>query len=235
MKNKCSIESDALRNYYRSVCSPVGWVLAIIVLVCLANSCCCRYEHFWDVQFSDVIQLGLFVLAYVAILSARQLQEANVLSNHLDIYKDEKMCSYIRVLRNLSLPAGFHERTRTSANNPDGRIEINPGDFAWYEDEDEARRKVKFFYANALDLYKRGYVGKNFLDKLVELDAFMVLFEIVEPMECCLNSEYNYELFYELMSLYEEKFGCLKQRQKHQGPKRVLRGKRSEAPTTQGE
>lgn len=226
MKTKCSIKTEARKNYCKSAYLPAGWVLALIVLLCLVNSCGCSFEHFWEVKFSDIIQLGLFVLAFITILSARHLQEANTLSNHLDIYKDDKMCTYLRLLHKLRLPSNFQGRTRTCANNPDSRIQIKSGDFSWYENEDEARRKVKFFYENALDLYKRGYIGIEFLDKLASLDAFMVLFDVIEPMECCLNPEYDYEPFHELMVLYKEKYEMLKSKQKHQTQERVLPGKR---------
>lgn len=41
----------------------------------------------------------------------------------------------------------------------------------------------------------------------------MVLFDVIEPMECCLNPEYDYEPFHELMVLYKEKYEMLKSKQ----------------------
>ena len=105
---------------------------------------------------------------------------------------------------------------RTDVLNPEGRIQIHNRKalvtekerfFPWTEKEDYSRRKLKNYFASALELYRSRRIGRKALRNICDNDSFRLLFTVVEPMEAIMNDQYNYDVFYDLMDVMKDVYG----------------------------
>lgn len=94
------------------------------------------------------------------------------------------------------------------ARNPRGAVVVRNQDhfissternLPWTEAQDSARRKIKFFYIDALTLYLNRSISKEAFLEIIDMDGITLLFEVVEPMEALLNEHYHWEPFFEIM------------------------------------
>ncbi len=56
---------------------------------------------------------------------------------------------------------------------------------------DQARRKVKSYFQQALKLHQAGYADEKFVRELCSVDGVNILYDIVELLEFALNPGFN--------------------------------------------
>ena len=124
---------------------------------------------------------------------------------------------------------------RSEDDNPKGkekgRLKIeNVGQFIteaerrlpWDEAENKARRMVKNYFSSALQLYRDHSISKNALKNICDNDSLTLLFKVIEPMECLLNSRYHYKVFYDIMDVMKKEYPrIVKQAEQHDKRKRL--------------
>ena len=191
-----------------------NWPLCVFVALCLVvlgTSCClfhCLKGADKENYSSDVgliaglVTIVSIVLVYETLRRSRIVSEAQLLSNYNDKYFKNKMLNAIRLLRSFSKE---HEKNfichRTPCCNPRGAFYFLDDDNLWWTPEvDVARRRLKGYFINALDLYEQGMLSYNVFIKILNKSGITTLFGIVEPMEWYLNPKYDASKFHRLMA-----------------------------------
>ena len=130
--------------------------------------------------------IGAVGAAIGALLSARATQraaEGQLAVAFLGDYTSPDMLRALRVLRNYRAAEGdgFEETWRRRLEAADAHaLEV-----------DQARRKVKGYFLNALRLHEFGYVNERFVGTVASVDGINILYDIVEPLEYALNPAYD--------------------------------------------
>lgn len=142
---------------------------------------------------SSLGAVGAAVGAFLSARETRKVAEAQLLLNFLEDYSTPEMLGALRLLRNWKAQAGdeFEEKWRK-------KIEANE---SMAHEVDQARRKVKGHFFNALRLHEAGYVGKQFLLEVASVDGLNILYDIVEPLEYALNPAYDSSRFERIMKI----------------------------------
>lgn len=191
-----------------------NWPLCVFVILCLLvlGTTCCVYHclQMMDKQTysSDVslvaglVTIVSIVLVYETLRRSRIVSEAQLLSSYNDKYFETAMLNAIRMLRDFSKN---HEKNflhyRTPCCNDSVSIRFLQDDELWWTPEvDEARRRVKGYFINALDLYEQGMLSYDVFVKILNKSGITTLFEIVEPLEWYLNTKYDASKFHRLMA-----------------------------------
>lgn len=204
--------------YRRFSCFKVflfnNWSLCVFVILCLVvlgTSCCLfhclqgadKANYSSDVGLiAGLVTIVSIVLVYETLRRSRIVSEAQLLSNYNDKYFKEKMLNAIRLLRRFSKE---HEKNfichRTPCCNPKGAFYFLGDDELWWTPEvDAARRRLKGYFINALDLYEQGMLSYDVFIKILNKSGITTLFGIVEPMEWYLNPKYDASKFHRLMA-----------------------------------
>lgn len=115
------------------------------------------------------------IIAIVTGLAAKYTQkssQANILIKFMDEYRSIKMLNSLNYLRrwrddNPTIYNQFTELLKTD----------------YHEEMNEARRFVKTYFLNALELYINDFVNDAFMKAICQHKGIEILFEIVEPLE----------------------------------------------------
>lgn len=137
--------------------------------------------------------LGAAVAAWRSARATTRAAEAQLFSAHYAAYGEPEMLRSLRVLRQWKSDNGdeFEVKWKKSLDaNEDSAHEV-----------DQARRKVKFYFFQALRLYEAGYVSKKFLKEVAAVDGVNILYDIVEPLEYALNPRFDSSRFEKLRKL----------------------------------
>lgn len=230
MDNKIEIEKTAYKNYYKELACSLSVVMGIFTLVgaFVLFNIICRHEMpsyiqntcFFNFDITDLIELAGLAVAVATMLSARKIAEMSIANRLFELYARNEMCNYIRILGEIDIPSELSSHIRTREKNeycPTENI-----DFTWSQEQDEARRCIKMYYHRALSLYMKGYIKKDVIDMMCQQSAFKYLFEVIEPMEKCLNPEYDSKPFHDLMELcggtYRKREGKINDKNIHPSP-----------------
>lgn len=180
------------------------------------------YEH-----FDILIAFIAMAFSYLSVIVTAKVNETMNLHSFNLRYGDSQMLTAVRTIGNVErrwfnlrtagvAPAASPYDTppeaeaRTDRKNGKGRIAIsNYNTYVnaterfkpWTEEEDKARRMVKNYFSSALELYRCGGISKKTLRVVCDIDAITLLFNVVEPMECIINEEYKFDVFYDLMKV----------------------------------
>lgn len=178
----------------------------------------CHYDPI-DRCIPNLKQLGtmaavvtvLSIVFVIATLKQQQsLFEAQILNEYNKEYMDKEMLDFVRILGAMSSRDGNkYGSRRTPEHNLCQIPNFNPDeDYQWTEEENNARRKVKGYFIDVLDLYLEGKISREIFRRIVDKSALPLLFDVVEPMEWYLNEDYDYRKFYKIMliagDIYQE-------------------------------
>ena len=176
----------------------------------------CAFSFISDIA-SGVTIISLFFV-YETLRQSKSLHEAEVMDRYNSKYESSEMYEDLRILSDLDKVMNLSSY-RTHKDNPNSIPEgikkevwlrmdkVTNSSEPWSKEEhlnhrqDVARRRVKFYFLSALDLYENGrlslYVFRNILRK----SGISLLFSVVESMEYSINPNYDYGKFYHLMLL----------------------------------
>lgn len=197
-----------------------SWGLIVLALFIILGVliALCHYDPI-DRCIPNLKQLGtmaavvtvLSIVFVIATLKQQQsLFEAQILNEYNKEYMDKEMLDFVRVLGAMS------SRDRTKYGKwraPECNLCQIPNfhpddDYQWTKEEDNARRKVKGYFIDVLDLYLEGKISREIFRRIVNKSALTLLFDVVEPMEWYLNEDYDYTKFYKIMliagDIYQE-------------------------------
>lgn len=222
---------DKMRQHKnRFVRWVVTWFWSVLLVVCLSmfiwGVVCCCCNKVWDIRYF----LPLFT-ALIGGLIAVKVNEAKYFSDALSKYAAMDMVDSLRkishlkkvwkrtstknagaVASNIFVPPTFTAREAGTNVKPNVNIDIYRDDdkkvlrLPWTEDEDGARRLIKHYFLNALELYRAGNIGHEKFLAICNKCSKGLLFSTVEIMENILNAKYDDKKFEELMAgkiLYE--------------------------------
>lgn len=127
--------------------------------------------------------------------------EGNLISAHFDYYAKPEMAGYLRTLSKMRIRQyklfRLHRTPFNSTPYAMGTslsLHINQS-----EEEETARRALKFYFIKALDLYKSGRISYASFIRLVDQSAISLFFDVVEPIEASLDPIYEATLFHQIM------------------------------------
>lgn len=152
--------------------------------------------------FAYVTGILSIVFMYNNMCQTRHVAEAQFIHNSTTNFYSHKMLASLRELAEFGRrKPSFFRLHRTEFYNPSAPMPI-PFEkrMRWSHAMDEARRYVKGYFFNALELYMQGKISKKTLRAIVDKSALTILFDIVEPMESQMNPVYDY-LYYHTMML----------------------------------
>ena len=141
------------------------------------------------------------VLVLMTLQSTKRINETQLLFQYDELYFKKEMQQYLRILRE------FHSKyENTFEPHRDERNQISGDDFmtdglSWCECIDTARRQIKSYFINALDLYLEGMISTRVFLRIIDKNAITIFFDIVEPMEWNLNRDYDHTKFEKIMTL----------------------------------
>lgn len=162
----------------------------------------CRDKGFPGALSADIVALLSVSLLAASIGMSARLFEAKIISKHYSNYAGAHTAHALRSLIELRRknPAVFATHRTPYDNEPRGMIVPHP-DFKWCQSVDDARRSIKFYFFDAIDMYTCGQISRSSFIKLIDQSAICVFFEVVEPLEAMLNPLYDYQRYYNLMLL----------------------------------
>ncbi|MDO5450671.1 MAG: hypothetical protein Q4F30_07265 [Akkermansia sp.] len=211
MNTKQKLEDAARILYWVRVFGYASIPIVLFILVLIIHGALCSGSQgvqdlcsngFWSMTIGDWVQTIMLFLTLAAILSARHLAEMKLVYDYLGDYANDDMRKAARCVGEISLPTELKQGIRTSERHYTPLPEKEH--FTWTSKQDAARRKVKMYYFRVLKLYKDGFITKNVLCMMADHQSFALLFSVIEPMEYCLNPDYDKDPFAELMSLCGE-------------------------------
>lgn len=173
-------------------------VIVLIVSIILA----------WVFHANHHVFLGLIVaiiagvVTFIALVLAKKAIESQILMKMNEEYATEDMKKSVRVLFELKKKYRGALRGRNVEYNPRGPISQNSfvgakGEVDWTE-IDEARRKVKFYFINLLDMLAGRFISKAVFLQAVNKSGITILFDVVEHLEQALNADYEWEKFHKI-------------------------------------
>lgn len=153
---------------------------------------------------THIIALVSAAFLAASVWMGARLHEASLISKHYDMYAQPEMARAMRrlmgFLREYKDDFRIH---RTPVHNQPHCINASQNrSLKWPQDVDDARRKIKFYYFDAVDLYTSGKISRSSFKKLIDQSAICVLFDVIEPMEYMLNPVYDARRYYRLMLLF---------------------------------
>ena len=160
-----------------------------------------------ETQFvAGIITILSIIFVIATLLQSKSLYEADLLVKFDEKYESREMSDNLRLLRNISsLPAFGDVRhlVRSDMHNEDKPLPLQIKGRFWssHAGADEARRAVKFYFINALDLYLEGKISQKIMRRICNKSGITILFNVVEPMEAYLNPKYDYTKFRLIMML----------------------------------
>lgn len=173
---------------------------------------------------SSLVTIFSIVIVYATLKQTQSLFEAEIMNNYNIEYESDEMYDNLRILRELSTTLPFQTDGSRSVDNNENKIpEIFKTETPWVRmkplsdnelnnlsnkdkeayllnrKQDRARRKVKFFFINSLDLYEKGKLSLYVFERIIDKSGISLLFNVVEHMEYHINENYDYGKFYRLM------------------------------------
>jgi len=150
---------------------------------------------------------GAAVATFWEARETRKAAEGERLNRFLEKYSETEMLRALRRLRNLEHihGKGFAEKWKRSLDKEEPKaMEV-----------ELARRHVSHYFQRALYLYETGYVSERFVKAVGSYGGIDILYEIVEPLEYELNSDYDRTIFEKLRKICppSPKIGRLKKPQ----------------------
>lgn len=218
------------RNIYWSlVIGSIVSGIAVVLLSVLLTFISRAVEH--PVPEANVLRLaythaGMIVAAismvcgYLAIYVTLKLNESVKIQEFNAKYAEDAALDAIRAVANVKKiwEAGlvgdfkrpiFSGRNMTS--NPNEPISITNWEdlivdgerhLPWTEEQDHARRMIKNYFLAAYQLYNDRSIGKEAFLDICSKDALVLFFDVVEPMEAMINSNYKFEPFHGIMKVF---------------------------------
>ena len=133
------------------------------------------------------------IAAFRAARETRKSVEAELVLQFLDHYASDEMLNALRVLRMWEAEhgEGFEKvwRERLDLQVPEAHT------------VDQARRRVKNYFLNALRLFESQYVDREFLAEVCSVDGINIFYDIVEKLELALNEKYDQSRFQRIADL----------------------------------
>lgn len=231
-KKSSNLRTSRSNLYVDSICATLVFVVVLLVACFLYDICCCLTEtihpdkesafRFAYVHSGVILTLAGLISGFLAVYISVKVNESMAINSFHVRYGEDAMLDAIRDISNVgrrwsrSAANGFIAPiafVRTDVLNPEGRIQIHNRKslvtekerfFPWTEKEDYSRRKLKNYFASALELYRSRRIGRKALRNICDNDSFRLLFTVVEPMEFVMNDKYNYDVFYELMDVMKD-------------------------------
>lgn len=143
------------------------------------------------------------VFLYGTMVQSRHLAESEFISQFERDYSSHKMLTYIRILTDYRRKhPTFFLKTRKEYFNPENVISDQfDKRMKWSSCVDEARRYVRSYFFNALDLYTLGKISRESFRAIADKASITVLFDVIEPMEMHLNPEYDVMYYQRVMEI----------------------------------
>lgn len=155
---------------------------------------------------AGIITILSIIFVIATLLQSKSLYEADLLAKYDEKYESQEMCDNLRLLRDFSSVQEMRDvchLVRTDRYNEDRPLPIQKKGRFWesIDGVDKARRAVKFYFINALDLYLEGKISQEVMRRICNKSGILTFFNVVEPMEAYLNPEYDYTKFRRIMML----------------------------------
>lgn len=162
---------------------------------------------------ADCLTFFSVVVALMTLFQTKSLKEADFIEKYNEKYQQNDMRFSLEVLGEIEkrLSKENKEMLRMPINNKNKQIKlIQKEEFEnAFSYANEARRNVKLYFLNILDLYLHNKISVSTLRIICNKSGLLLLFSVVEPMEKILNDRYDYKKFYILMimlhDIWEEK------------------------------
>lgn len=163
-------------------------------------------KNIFEICSAYLTPIAVFFAA-VSIRSTLSTSEASFIYEADNHYGTCEMLASLRVLKKFKkehAPGSgsswvLEDKYRTDKNNPQGRIQVKT--FKIPSKVNKARRQVKFYFKSLYALYVHGKISEKVLKIILDKSGIRFFFEVVEPLESCLNPDYDYKPFYDLMCL----------------------------------
>lgn len=155
---------------------------------------------------AGIITILSIIFVIATLLQSKSLYEADLLAKYDEKYESQEMCDNLRLLRDFSSVQEMRDvcnLVRTDRYNEDRPLPIQKKGKFWesINGVDKARRAVKFYFINALDLYLEGKISQEVMRRICNKSGIHTFFNVVEPMEAYLNPRYDYTKFRRIMML----------------------------------
>lgn len=198
------------------------WVMVIAAVIC---PLCAMCVWKWRLSGEKINDVGIFVsivsmiFAFIAVLVALKVNESVSIQA---LYRQYFTTDTLRNIRSVAMVERlWNEEKVPEVGRPYFQVRLPDGNYKgpikilnidklctdtirrrpWTEKQDESRRAIANFYRLAYRLYESGNINKKALRDICTMDAFALLFDVVEPMEAIINDDYNWYEFYELMKI----------------------------------
>lgn len=150
---------------------------------------------------ADVTTFFAFLAALNGVHRARLASEAQLLSNYNDKYFNDDMRKAIENLNSFkkSNKAYFYLHRAPWNNEQDGACFVSSRRLYIPDEVHAARRLVKGYFINALDLYEHGMLTEKLFMEILNKDGIVTLFHVVEALEWHHNPDYDASKFYRMM------------------------------------
>lgn len=149
----------------------------------------------------DVVAAFSAVVMCASAWLASSLYEGNIINEHYKVYSQPSMADNLRRL--IKLRNKHYDDFRIHRTPFDtclqGLDAYHSQNFSWGDKEDGARRNLKFYFYNAVDMYVSGRISFASFRRLVDQSAICVFFDVVEPMECMINPIYGARRYHMIM------------------------------------
>lgn len=149
----------------------------------------------------DVVAIFSAVIMCASAWLVSIIYEGKIIHEHYKVYAQPEMAANLRRLirlRNRHYD-DFRVHRTPYETSLQGLEAYQSRSFSWGDEEDNARRSLKFYFYNALDLYVSGRISYASFHRLVDQSAICVFFDVVEPMECMINPIYGARRYHMMM------------------------------------
>lgn len=204
-------------------------LLIFVVIICISAyaflptlcELCNVSEHFDELKKHEkgtqfYLSLLTFIIAAFSILFAyyqfnlaKSTIEAQVILHFNSIYANSELLKHLQTLGAFyKNPANkvFITAKRDKASNLLKPLNIDTNnDFHWSPEVNEARRVLKNYFFDILELRKTNYISNGIFNRACAKSGITLLFEVVEPLEEYLNPSYDYSKFYYMMRFLDKK------------------------------
>lgn len=170
---------------------------------------------------ANLATIAAFAVACYSLHRSCLAAEAQLMSNYNDKYFQEDMGKAIVRLNKFkqSNDAYFYLHRKPYNNEPEGACFVSFRRLYIPDDVHAARRLVKGYFLNALDLYEHGMLTDKVFMEILDKGGIVTLFHVIEPLEWQHNRDYDASKFYRLMkyasSIYEKHLHLVQHFEKH--------------------
>lgn len=212
-------------NIYRILTVFTGALIFILLFMSVINHALCQVfpsmREFVGEYICSIVGILALLISGISLRLSYCINETLKISELRGRYAENEMLDDLRALRMVvdswKSDGGPCYCKRMYNENFKRKIRICNRDkfvfdfdkqrkLPWTKEQDQARRRIKFWYLSAYKIYSNHSVCKQAFLEIIDTDSISLLFEVIEPMECLINENYDWVLFYNIMKQTNKDF-----------------------------